>query len=77
MTDDLKTYGPSKWTFAPTDHGEWNAKIQRLALRLGVPPVEKNNLGTFRVTLGAGDREYDFVDLVNAFLDRVDAATKT
>ncbi len=66
--------GLSQINLMEVDHAGWNAKVKRLAARLGVAP-RQDNLGIFSMVLSAGDEKYDVIDLVNAFLDRLDTTT--
>lgn len=62
-------------TFTPPDNSKFHEKLKRLADRLGVAPMGDHD-GCFHITLDAGDRKYDLMDLMHAALDKIDAATK-
>ncbi|TXH52667.1 MAG: hypothetical protein E6Q97_15185 [Desulfurellales bacterium] len=59
---------------------EWTSKIDALAARLGVEPepIGGRSDGQIRYLLAVnnGARAYNLLDMVNAVLDRIDAATR-
>lgn len=67
------------WKLA-LDYGDFTTKIDALAARLGVKPEpqEGRSDGQMRylVSVNNGKRSYNFLDLVHAFLDRLDQAAK-
>ena len=52
-----------------------DARLIALANRLGVKPVPLDGLGGRIVLTTAGEERYDIIDLANALLDRIEAAT--
>jgi len=65
---------PSSFTFAVVENGPFHEKVKRLAARLGVDPAEESK--EFRTFVDAGDCRFDLLDLMHAFLDKIDAAEK-
>jgi hypothetical protein len=56
----------------------WSEKIERLATRLGIEPIIGTNSspGQMRMVLSTrnGFHQYDLLDLIHAFLDKLDQA---
>lgn len=67
---------PSSFRLGVGDNSEFHAKVQALAARLGVSAAPEDGDGIFRTLIDAGDKRFDIIDLTNALLDRLDAASK-
>ena len=64
-------------TFKPDDT-EWSTKVDAIAKRLGVDPEPNGGRGDgqmrYLLSVNNGERAYNLLDIVNAFLDRIDDA---
>lgn len=70
--DHLHAMQPTSISLAAVDDTAFAAKVNRLAARLGIDPVHQSDDRQFRMLLVSGDKRYDVIDLMHAFLDRLE-----